>query len=509
MKLLKKVLCSCICSLTLCVSLYGTSQTVWAEDGDTTEDAPTFEYSIPQSVKIGYEMSDGPFNCDMEFLIGKNLPTDKIVGYESNVWMFSYGLHCGDTSYYPVGDDGTVVRAIFYSVFYKPGEMYVQPCYADEFGGPKTEEIGEPYIVTIEEPIIVHNMPESVDLGMSHTFTTQLTNTELVNKKVADFPYIEKDDFYSDYYDAGDSLLHEIVYRPVIEVVEGANLVSRSNQDYTNTLNSSENITFTGEGTVKIKIKYEQLNTIPCCVSGRDNKEDYFYSPEKIITVNVVDPNKVPAPTEPAPTEPASTEPAPTEPVPTEPVPTEPAPTEPAPTEPAPTEPTTTEPEQEEMVVITSKNDEVQIEVESNVVPEGTVLIANKITAGVELDAVTESLQGVTDKFCAFDISLENDNVKIQPNGKVKVTISIPVGYDKNKVAVYYIDNEGSKEKLLSTINGEQISFETDHFSTYVIAEVEDENNTNPMGWIIPVSIGAVVLAGGGVCLYIFKIRKK
>ena len=286
--------------------------------------------------------------------------------------------------------------------------------------------------------------------------------------------------FYSDYYDSGDSQ-HEIVYRPVIEVVEGANLVSRSNQDYTNTLNSSENITFTGEGTVKIKITYEQLNTIPCCVKYRDNKEDYFYSPEKIITVNVVDPNKVPEPTEPE-----------------------------------PIEPTTTEPEQEEMVVITSKNDEVQIEVESNVVPEGTVLIANKITAGVELDAVTESLQGVTDKFCAFDISLENDGVKIQPNGKVKVTISIPVGYDKNKVAVYYIDNEGSKEKLLSTINGEQISFETDHFSTYVIAEVltntnevEDENNTNPMGWIIPVSIGAVVLVGGGVCLYIFKIRKK
>ncbi len=471
MKFFKKVLCSCICSLTLCVSLYGTSQTVWAEDGDTTEDAPTFEYSIPQSVKIGYEMENTEY-----LMCGSNLPVETIVGRETNIYEFVYGPHQGGETYFRISDDRTYSCHALIEVFYKPGEAYIQPCYGEEWGiGPKTENIGDPYIITIEEPIIVHNMPESVDLGMSYTFTTQLTNTELVNKKVADFPYIEKDEFgRSDYYDAGDSLLHEIVYRPVIEVVEGASLVSRSNQDYTNTLNSSENITFTGEGTVKIKITYEQLNTIPCCVSGRDNKEDYFYSPEKIITVNVVDPNKVPAPTEPAPTEPAPTE-----------------------------------PEQEEKVVITSENDEVQIEVESNVVPEGTVLIANKITAGVELDAVTESLQEVTDKFCAFDISLENDGVKIQPNGKVKVTISIPVGYDKNKVAVYYIDNDGLKEKLLSTINGEQISFETDHFSTYVIAEVEDENNTNPMGWIIPVSIGAVVLAGGGVCLYIFKIRKK
>lgn len=466
MKLLKKLLYGSLCSLVIGTGICGMSTTVWAEDEATTEDSPTFEYSIPQSVKIGYEMDGG------EYMFGSNLPFNQIVGYESNISEFAYYYHQGGEIYLNVSDEGTYRMNILTQVFFKPGKAYIQPCYGEEWGvGPKTEDIGEPYIITIEEPIILHNMPESVDLGTSYAFTTQLTNTELVNKKVSDFPYIEKGDFYSDYYDAGNlgNCKHEIVYRPVIEVVEGANLVSRSNQDYTNTLNSSENITFNGEGTVKIKITYEQLNTVPCCIRG--NAEDFLYNPEKVITVNVVDPNKVPEPTE---------------------------------------------PETTETIIITDNSKEVQIETEKNVVPEGTVVIADKITAGDKLDVVTESLKEVTDKFFAFDISLENDNVKIQPNGKVKVTISIPTGYDKNKLVVYYINDNGVKEKLPSTINNEKISFETEHFSTYVIAESTinevDENpeaGTNSIPWVLPACIGGIALIGGSVCLIVLKMHRK
>lgn len=458
MKLFKKLLYGSLCSLIIGAGIGGMSTTVWAEDETTTEDSPTFEYSIPQSVKIGYDMSDDQGDVDDNFFIGKNLPVGKIVGYESNAHMFAYSFHRGDTLYYPVSDDGTVHRWMFFSVIYKPGKMYIQPCYGEEFGGPKSEEIGEPYIITIEEPIIVHNMPESVDLGATHTLTTQLTNTELVNKKLSDFPYVEKGEFYSDYYESENT--HEIVYRPVIEVIEGANLVSRANQDYTNTLNSSEDITFNGEGTVKFKITYEQLNTIPCCIERRENKEDFFYNPEKIITVNVVDPS--------------------------------------------------------EPIIITDNTKEVQIEAEKTVVPEGTIVIADKITDGDKLDVVTESLKEVTDKFCAFDISLENNNVKIQPNGKVKVTISIPTGYNKNKLVVYYINDNGAKEKLTSTINNDKISFETEHFSTYVIAESTlngiDENpdaGTNSIPWILPACIGGIALIGGSVSLIVLKMHRK
>lgn len=451
MKLFKKLLYGSICSLIIGAGIGGMSTTVWAEDEATTETSPTFEYSIPQSVKIGYEM-DG---C--EYMYGSGLPLNRIVGFETNLYEFAYCYHQGGEIYLSTSDDGTYHMNILTQVFFKPGKAYIQPCYGEELVyGPKTEDIGEPYIITIEEPIIVHNMPESVDLGATHTLTTQLTNTELVNKKLSDFPYVEKGEFYSDYYESENT--HEIVYRPVIEVIEGANLVSRANQDYTNTLNSSEDITFTGEGTVKFKITYEQLNTIPCCLCG--NVEDFFYNPEKIITVNVVDPS--------------------------------------------------------EPIIITDNTKEVQIEAEKTVVPEGTIVIADKITDGDKLDVVTESLKEVTDKFCAFDISLENNNVKIQPNGKVKVTISIPTGYDKNKLVVYYINDNGAKEKLTSTINNDKISFETEHFSTYVIAESTlngiDENpdaGTNSIPWILPACIGGIALIGGSVSLIVLKMHRK
>lgn len=455
MKLFKKLLYGSICSLIIGAGIGGMSTTVWAEDEATTETSPTFEYSIPQSVKIGYEM-DG-----YEYMFGSGLPLNRIVGYESNLYEFAYNYHQGGEIYLSTSDDGTYHMNILTQVFFKPGKAYIQPCYGEEWGiGPKTEDIGEPYIITIEEPIIVHNMPESVDLGATHTLTTQLTNTELINKKLSDFTYVEKDDYYSDYYVAGNlgNCEHEIVYRPVIEVIEGANLVSRANQDYTNTLNSSEDITFTGEGTVKFKITYEQLNTIPCCLRG--NVEDFFYNPEKIITVNVVDPS--------------------------------------------------------EPIIITDNTKEVQIETGKDVIPEGTIVIADKITDGDKLDVVTESLKEVTDKFCAFDISLENNNVKIQPNGKVKVTISIPTGYDKNKLVVYYINDNGAKEKLTSTINNDKISFETEHFSTYVIAESTlngiDENpdaGTNSIPWILPACIGGIALIGGSVSLIVLKMHRK
>ncbi len=453
MKLFKKLLYGSICSLIIGAGIGGMSTTVWAEDEATTETSPTFEYSIPQSVKIGYEM-DG---C--EYMFGSGLPLNRIVGYESNLYEFAYGYHQGGEIYLSTSDHGKYHMNILTQVFFKPGKAYIQPCYGEELVyGPKTEDIGEPYIITIEEPIIVHNMPESVDLGATHTLTTQLTNTELVNKKLSDFPYVEKGEFYSDYYESENT--HEIVYRPVIEVIEGANLVSRANQDYTNTLNSSEDITFNGEGTVKFKITYEQLNTIPCCIERCENKEDFFYNPEKIITVNVVDPS--------------------------------------------------------EPIIITDNTKEVQIEAEKTVVPEGTIVIADKITDGDKLDVVTESLKEVTDKFCAFDISLENNNVKIQPNGKVKVTISIPTGYDKEKVVVYYINDNGAKEKLPSTIHNEKISFETEHFSTYVIAESTlngiDENpdaGTSSIPWILPACIGGIVLIGGSVCLIVLKMHRK
>ena len=55
--------------------------------------------------------------------------------------------------------------------------------------------------------------------------------------------------------------------------------------------------------------------------------------------------------------------------------------------------------------------------------------------------------------------------------GKVKISMPIPSGYDKSNLVVYRVDDDGTITEYTVTVSGEYPTFETDHFSTYVIAE--------------------------------------
>ncbi len=110
---------------------------------------------------------------------------------------------------------------------------------------------------------------------------------------------------------------------------------------------------------------------------------------------------------------------------------------------------------------LTDEETGVQVEAAAGVLPAETVLT---------VEPSTYKLEGVQ-HYTAFDISLERDGVKVQPNGKVKVTLPIPAGYDKAKLTVYRVEADGSKTELPCTVNGDAVTFETDHFSVYLLAE--------------------------------------
>ena len=76
---------------------------------------------------------------------------------------------------------------------------------------------------------------------------------------------------------------------------------------------------------------------------------------------------------------------------------------------------------------------------------------------------------------------MKSNGTEIQPNGKVKISIPIPSDYNKDRLEVYRIADNGEKIKYEITIEGDYATFETDHFSTYVLAEREEqqEQTTN------------------------------
>lgn len=122
----------------------------------------------------------------------------------------------------------------------------------------------------------------------------------------------------------------------------------------------------------------------------------------------------------------------------------------------------------------------IKLEADTTVIPEDTVLNTKEIKEEKTLKTVKESLKEVSTKYITYDITLTSNNAKIQPNGKVKISIPIPTGFDTTKLVVYRIAEDGTKTKYDTKIDGEYATIETDHFSTYVLAENNVTINETP-----------------------------
>lgn len=150
---------------------------------------------------------------------------------------------------------------------------------------------------------------------------------------------------------------------------------------------------------------------------------------------------------------------------------------------------------------VADKKTGVKISAEEGVLPPDTQLV---------VAPADYKLADAAGKFVAFDISLENGGGKIQPDGRVRVSIPIPDGYDRDRLTVYYIAEDGAKAEMPSAVAGNTITFETDHFSLYVVTEKTAVQTTggSPVLWIV---LGIVLLAaaGGGFALWWFKFRRK
>ena len=134
---------------------------------------------------------------------------------------------------------------------------------------------------------------------------------------------------------------------------------------------------------------------------------------------------------------------------------------------------------------VTTTNDETGIKLDTNTdaVPENTTLVVNTITSGDTYINAQTVLNGTVSKMYVYDISLKSEGVEIQPNGKVKISIPVPSDVDTSKLVIYRITDNGEKIEYtatIETIDGiKYATFETDHFSTYVLAEKTATSESN------------------------------
>ena len=90
------------------------------------------------------------------------------------------------------------------------------------------------------------------------------------------------------------------------------------------------------------------------------------------------------------------------------------------------------------------------------------------------LEAVNSSGYNLVDKaVMVYDICLESEGVKIQPDGKIEVSIPAPLADVLNYVVYHILDSE-EIEALPARVEDGKIIFETTSFSTFVIATEEN-----------------------------------
>ena len=113
---------------------------------------------------------------------------------------------------------------------------------------------------------------------------------------------------------------------------------------------------------------------------------------------------------------------------------------------------------------------------------------------------------------------LDAAGAKIQPlnNGNVLVTIDVPSTLDANKgLVVYRMEDNGTLTELKTSVENGKVSFETNHFSTYIVAEkaaVAEETttaktNSPKTGDTAPVA--ALMVVALGACGAVIASKKK
>ncbi|MBR2289871.1 MAG: hypothetical protein IJ867_04560 [Clostridia bacterium] len=125
-------------------------------------------------------------------------------------------------------------------------------------------------------------------------------------------------------------------------------------------------------------------------------------------------------------------------------------------------------------ISLQDKATKIKLETELENLPENTELKAGELKSGKVFELVEKALDNAN-KFILYDINLLSENVKVQPNGKVKLSLPIPEGYDSARVKVVRITDEGKVIDYETTVKDGFAVIETDHFSNYAVVEQKEE----------------------------------
>lgn len=124
--------------------------------------------------------------------------------------------------------------------------------------------------------------------------------------------------------------------------------------------------------------------------------------------------------------------------------------------------------EKREVKEYNTTNAEIKLNAKIGTLPDSATL-ESKVRTDLNLDK----------QYLAYDMNVICNGEYIQPAGSVDLSITLPETLLNKKLGIYYLNEQGELEELDSIVNGNTISFNTSHFSTYVV--MEKDNSTTPI----------------------------
>ncbi len=113
---------------------------------------------------------------------------------------------------------------------------------------------------------------------------------------------------------------------------------------------------------------------------------------------------------------------------------------------------------------------------DTDTIGEDNSLSVGLVVGGDTYENARNVVKSKSVKSVVFDISLlDSVGTAVQPDGVVSISTDLPENYDTDKISVYRLSDDGKKcYKLDSTVTGERVTFTTEHFSVFIIAQDAD-----------------------------------
>ena len=125
-------------------------------------------------------------------------------------------------------------------------------------------------------------------------------------------------------------------------------------------------------------------------------------------------------------------------------------------------------------VTLVSQSGNITVTTTNDVLDSDTVLLAQQAAVSAT-DLIDQSAGNVRiydlTHAAMYDIYLEKNGQKVQPNGEVTVSIPVPSTLDGQKCSVLYVDNSGKATDMNAVYKDGYMVFTTNHFSYYALVE--------------------------------------